>query len=160
MLFKLSLIQSKRYFFRVTGCCCTFVYCTFISAITIKGTICFKSTVTIKRLLCLFLINIFVLSFDCLWHVLSITITYLTVFLLKILYNLLERGKYFSNKFENIFATLINTSKLNGGLNQMILRCNFCLALFCSWLGWVYVSFVVCPHVCSWRHTLVQKHSK
>ena len=28
----------------------------------------------------------------------------------------------------------------------MILRCRFLLTLFCSWLGGVYVSFVVCPH--------------
>ena len=28
----------------------------------------------------------------------------------------------------------------------MILRCRFCLALFCSWLGGLYVSFVVCLH--------------
>ena len=68
------------------------------------------------------------------------------VFLLKILCNLLERGKRFSIKFKNIFATLVDTSKLNGGLNQMILRCRFLLTLFCSWLGGVYVSFVVCPH--------------
>ena len=60
--------------------------------------------------------------------------------------NLLERGKCFSIKFKNIFATLVDTSKLNGGLNQMILRCRFLLTLFCSWLGGVYVSFVVCPH--------------
>ena len=60
--------------------------------------------------------------------------------------NLLERGKFFSTKFKNIFATLVDTSKLNGGLNQMILRCRFFLTLFCSWLGGVYVSFVQCPH--------------
>ena len=28
----------------------------------------------------------------------------------------------------------------------MILRCRFLLTLFCSWLGGVYVSFLVCPH--------------
>ena len=28
----------------------------------------------------------------------------------------------------------------------MILRCSFRLTLFCSGLGWVYVSFVVYPH--------------
>ena len=60
--------------------------------------------------------------------------------------NLLERGKCFSIKFKNIFATLVDTSKLNGGLNQMILRCRFLATLFCSWLGGVYVSFVVCLH--------------
>ena len=68
------------------------------------------------------------------------------MFLLKILCNLLERGNCFSIKFKNIFARLVDTSKLNGGLNQMILRCRFLLTLFCSWLGGVYVSFVVCPH--------------
>ena len=60
--------------------------------------------------------------------------------------NLLERGKCFSIKFKNIFVTLVDTSKLNGGLNQMILRCRFLATLFCSWLGGVYVSFVVCLH--------------
>ena len=55
----------------------------------------------------------------------------LTVFLLKILRNLIELDKCFSIKFKNIFATVDDTSKLNGGLNQMILRCRFRLALFC-----------------------------
>ena len=57
------------------------------------------------------------------------------MFLLKILCNLLERGKCFSIKFKNIFATLVDTSKLNGGLNQMILRFHFRLPLFCSKLN-------------------------
>ena len=60
-------------------------------------------------------------------------------------------------KFKNIFAMLVDTSKLNGGLNQMILRCRFLLTLFCSWLGGVYVSFNVCPHFfsASWYSNLV-----
>ena len=53
----------------------------------------------------------------------------------------------FSIKFKNIFATLVDTS--NDGLNQMILRCRFLLTLFCSWIGVVYVSIVVCPHFSS-----------
>ena len=55
-------------------------------------------------------------------------------------------GKCFSIQFKNIFATLVDTSKLNGGLNQMILRCRFCLALFCLWLVGVFDRFIVCPH--------------
>ena len=69
--------------------------------------------------------------------------------MLNILCNGLERGKCFSIKFKNISATLVGTSKLNGGLNQMILRFPFLLMLFCSWLGGVYVSFVVCPNFLS-----------
>ena len=61
--FELSFSQSKIYFFRITGCCCTFVYHTFLSAITIKGTICLNSTVTLKSLLCLFLNNLFLCPF-------------------------------------------------------------------------------------------------
>ena len=48
LLFKFSLSQSKIYFFRVTECCCTFVYQTFLSAISIEWAICLNSTVTIK----------------------------------------------------------------------------------------------------------------
>ena len=55
-------------------------------------------------------------------------------------------GKCFSIKIKNIFATLIDTSKLNGGLNQMILRCRFCLALFCLWLVGVFDRFIACSH--------------
>ena len=130
LFFELSFIQSKIYIFRVIGCCCTFVYHAFLSAITIEGTICLNSTVTLESLLCFFLNNLFVIPFDYLSHVLS---TALTVFLLKILCNLQGRsGKCFSIKFKNIFATLVDTSKLNGGLNQMILHCRFVLTLFCS----------------------------
>ena len=77
--------------------------------------------------------------------------------MLKIFCNLLERGKCFSMKFKNIFDMLVDTSKLNGGLNQMTLRCRFLLTLFCSWLGGVYVSFIVCPHFfsASWYSNLV-----
>ena len=39
------------------------------------------------------------------------------MFFLKILCYLLERWKCFSIKFKNIFATLVDTSKLDGGLN-------------------------------------------
>ena len=35
LFFEFSFSQSKIYFFQVTGCCCTFVYQAFISAITI-----------------------------------------------------------------------------------------------------------------------------
>ena len=28
----------------------------------------------------------------------------------------------------------------------MILRCRFLLTLLCSWLGGIYISFIVCPH--------------
>ena len=63
--------------------------------------------------------------------------------------NFLEQGKCFSIKLKNIFATLVDTSKLNGGLDQMILCCSFLLMLFCSWLVGVYVSFVVCPNFLS-----------
>ena len=59
--------------------------------------------------------------------------------------NLLEWEKGFSIKFDNIFVTLVDTSKLIDGLIQMVLRCLFLLTLFCSWLGGVYVSIVVCP---------------
>ena len=52
LLFKLSLSQSKIYFFQVTGCCCTFIYDTFLCAITIEEVICLNSA--IKSLLCLF----------------------------------------------------------------------------------------------------------
>ena len=65
-LFKLSFSQS---FFRVTGCCCTFVYHSFLSAVTVEEAICLNSTVTIKSLLCFFLNNLFVRSFDFLLHV-------------------------------------------------------------------------------------------
>ena len=50
---------------------------------------------------------------DMFWVQLLLT---LTVFLLKILCNLLELGKCFSIKFQNAFATLVDTSKLNGEL--------------------------------------------
>ena len=85
-------------------------------------------------LLCFFLHNLLVTSFNYLGHVLSTTIT-LTVFLLKIFFNLLQRGKWFSIKFRNVFTTLKDISKLNGELNQMVLNFHFCLALFCSRLG-------------------------
>ena len=74
LFFKLSFSQSKVYFFRVTGCRCTFVYHTFLSTIAIEETGCLNSTVTIKSLLCFFLNNLFVMSFDYFWHVLSTTI--------------------------------------------------------------------------------------
>ena len=128
LFFELSFSQSKIYF-RVTVCCCTFVYHAFLSAITIERTICLNSTVTLKSLLCFFLNNLFVMPFDYLRHVLSTAIAYFNGFLLKILCNLLERGKCFSIKFKTIFATLVDTSKLNGQLNQMILRCRFLLTL-------------------------------
>ena len=73
-LFKLSFSQSKINFFRVTGCCCTFLYHTFLSAVTAEGAICLNSTVTIKSLLCFFLNNLFVRSFDFMWHVLITSI--------------------------------------------------------------------------------------
>ena len=44
-------------------------------------------------------------------------------------------GSVFCIKFKNTFATLVDTSKLYGGLNQMILRCRFLLTLFCLGLG-------------------------
>ena len=75
----------------------------------------------------------------------STTIAYFKGVLLKILYSLLQRGKCFSIKFRNIFATLVDKSKLSGGLNQKTLRCRFRLVLFRSRLGGVYCSFVVCP---------------
>ena len=143
LFFKLSFSQSKIYFFLVTGCCSTFVYNTFFSAIAIQGTIYFNSTVTITSLLCYFLNNLFVMSFDYLWHVLSTTIAY-SAFSLKILCNLLERAKCLSIKFKNIFSALVDTEKLTGELNQMILCCCFRFALSYSWLIGVYISFIVC----------------
>ena len=85
-------------------------------------------------LLCFFLHNLLVTSFNYLRHVLSTTIA-LTVFLLKIFCNLLQREKCFSINFRNIFTTLTDISKLNGELNQMVLKFHFRLALFCSRLG-------------------------
>ena len=101
LFFKLSFNQSKIYFFLVTGCCSTFPYNFFLSGITIEGTICLRATVTIKNPFCFFLKNLFVMSFDYLWHVLSTNIAYFnSVFVKK-----LERWKCFSIKFKNIFAT-------------------------------------------------------
>ena len=74
--FKLSFSQSKIYFFWVKDCCCTFVYRTFLSAMTIEGTICLHCTVKIKSLLCFFFNNLFVMSFDYLRHVLNTTLAY------------------------------------------------------------------------------------
>ena len=85
-------------------------------------------------LLCFFLHNLLVTSFNYLRHVLSTTIA-LTVFLLKIFCNLLQRGNCFSSKFRNVFTTLKDISKLNGELNQMVSNFHFRLALFCSRLG-------------------------
>ena len=76
LFFELSFNQSKMYFFRVTGCCCTFVYQAFLSGITIEGKICLNSTATLEGLLCFFLKNLFVMLFDNLWHVLSTAIAY------------------------------------------------------------------------------------
>ena len=64
LFFKLSFSQAIIYFFLVTGCCSTFVYNTSFSGITIEGTICLRATVTIKNLLCFFLKNLFIMSFD------------------------------------------------------------------------------------------------
>ena len=134
LFFKLSFNQSKIYFFLATGCCSTFVYNTFFSAIAIQGTIYFNSTVTITSLL--------------FWHVLSTTIAlsfeYNLAVSLEILCNLLEWAKCLSIKFKNIFSTLVDTEKLTGGLNQMNLCCCFRFALSYSWLIGVYVSFIVC----------------
>ena len=124
-----------------------------LSAIIIAGTICLNSTVTLESLLCFFQNNLFVMPFDYLWHVLSTAIDYLTLFLLKILCNLLEWGKCFSIKFKNNFAMLVDTSKLNNGSNQMILHCCFLLTLFCSWLGGGggggYRLVLLCVHIFS-----------
>ena len=57
---------------------------------------------------------------------------------------MLEREKCLSIKFKNIFSTLVDTEKLTGELNQMILCCCFRFALSYSWLIGVYVSFIVC----------------
>ena len=76
LCFEISFSQSKIYFFRVTGCCCTIVYHAFLSAIGIEGTICLNSTVTLEGLLCIFLNILFVMRFDYLWHVLSTAIAY------------------------------------------------------------------------------------
>ena len=62
LLFELSFSQSKIYFFPVTGCCCTFAYHPFLSAITNERKICLNSTVTLESLLCFFLNNLFVNS--------------------------------------------------------------------------------------------------
>ena len=80
LFFELSFSQSKIYFFSVTGCCCTFVYHTFPSAITIEGTLCLNSTITLESLLCFFLSNLFVMPFDYLWHVLGTAIAYFNRF--------------------------------------------------------------------------------
>ena len=64
LFFKLSFSQSKIYFFQVTGCYCTFVYHTFLSAITIKGAICLNSIVTLESLLCSFRNILFVMPSD------------------------------------------------------------------------------------------------
>ena len=146
MLSKLSLSQSKIFFRQVTCTSCKFVYHTYHSAITIEGAIFLNSTVTIKSLLWFFLNNFFVMLFDYLWRGFSTAIAYFNGVLLRILCNLLEQWKWFSVKFTNIFATLIDTSKFISGLNQMILRCPFCLTFFCSRLRRGYFSYVVCPH--------------
>ena len=76
LFFELSFSQSKIYFFRVTGCCCTFTYHTFLFAITVEETICLESTVTLESPLCFFLNNLFVMPLNYLWHILSIAIVY------------------------------------------------------------------------------------
>ena len=49
----------------------------------------------------------------------------LTVFLLNILWSLLEGGKWWRNSWRNLFPTFVETALLKGGLNQMMLRCRF-----------------------------------
>ena len=56
----------------------------------------------------------------------------LTVFLLKILWSLLDLGKCLSNKLRNIFAALVVTFLLKGRLNRMVLRLRFRFWVFCS----------------------------
>ena len=111
-----------------------------------EGTICLTLQLH-SRVSCVSFWTIFLLCpliiCDMFWVQLWLT---LAVFLLKILGNLLEWRRCFPIKFKNIFATLVDTYKLSGGLNKMILRCRFLLTLFCLWLGGIYVNFVVCPH--------------
>ena len=58
LFFELSFSQSRIYFFRATGCCCTFVYHAFPSAINTEGKFCLNSTVTLESFLCFFLNNL------------------------------------------------------------------------------------------------------
>ena len=60
------------------------------------------------------------------------------VFLLNILCNLLELGKYLSLRFRNFRPTLVLTFLLNGGLNQMMFLFRFFAwfaGVFCGLLG-------------------------
>ena len=56
----------------------------------------------------------------------------LTVFLLKILWSLLDLGQCLSNKLRNVFATLVVTFLLKGRSNRMVLRLRFRFWVFCS----------------------------
>ena len=87
LFFKLSFSQFEICFFRVAGFCCTFVYHGFLSAITIKGTICLNSTVKLESLFCFFLNNLFLVPFEYLLYVLSTAIAYFNVCIL--IYNLI-----------------------------------------------------------------------
>ena len=48
-----------------------------------------------------------------------------SLFLLNILWSLLEGGKWWPNSWRNLFPTFVETALLKGGLNQIILRCRF-----------------------------------
>ena len=56
----------------------------------------------------------------------------LTVFLLKILWSLLDLGKCLSNKLRNVFAALVVTFLLKGRLDRMMLQLRFRFWVFCS----------------------------
>ena len=146
LFFELSFSQSKIYFFELQVVAVhLYITLSFLQS-PLRG----QSVLTLQlhsRVSCVSFWTIFLLCpliiCDMFWVQLWLT---LAVFLLKILGNLLEWRRCFPIKFKNIFATLVDTYKLSGGLNKMILRCRFLLTLFCLWLGGIYVNFVVCPH--------------
>ena len=89
---------------------------------------------------CLFLQLQFSALMSCGWLFLIMRVLTLTVFLLKILCNLLPIGKCVSTSLRKLRAMFVLTFLLNGGLNQMMLRCLF--------LRVVAVLHVACIPVC------------
>ena len=139
LFFKFSFSQSKICFFE-SHVVAVHMY---ITHFFLQSPLRWQSVVTLQfqsRVSCASFWTIFLLCpliiCDKFWVQLKLT---LMVFLLKILCSLLEPGKCFSIKFRNIFATLVDTSKVHCVLNQMILRCRFRLALFFDKQEKIYV---------------------
>ena len=95
---------------------------------------------SLRSLLITFLLR----DFNHVWHVLCARIANLYSVSVENCVSLLDFGKYWSIKFQNRLATLVETFSLKGRLNQMMSREQFCFC-FMSFLS-VWIKLTFCNH--------------